>query len=67
LKIFAVTEYLPAGAGFKVTIVKASSLEEAFTKYTSHTNYKCNINLDVKEVVGEVCEIVTFNNPHYEG
>lgn len=67
MKTFSVIEYGPAGSGFKVSIVKASSVEEAFTKYVEHTNYKGTPNLNVKEVTGEVCEILSYDNPHYEG
>lgn len=67
MKNFSVVQYYPAGGGFKVSIVSASNIEDAFKKYVKHTNYKGPPISNIKEISGEVCEIISYDNPSYEG
>lgn len=67
MKNFSVIQYYPAGGGFKVSIVSATCVEDAFNKYVKHNNYKGSPNLNIKEISGEVCEIISYDNPSYEG
>lgn len=72
-KYFSVIQHLAAGSGFKVFVVKARSIEDAFDRYAKATNYKGPPNLNIEEIrftvfaTGDVSLILEYDNPSYEG
>ena len=68
MKNFSIIENFPADAGHKISIVKATTREEALTLYKEHSHRCCLPSwIDAKELTEQVTEVYRYDNPNYEG
>jgi len=67
LKVFAIIHYLIADSGYVITLVKAESKEEAIKKYKISKSFRWDIGIHIEEITQDVQEILSYDNPNYEG